>query len=69
VRLATNALDERRLSAPAVLAGDTGPAPAERGGRFLKAPQFLAASRSLKKPERVMALCMGLTVCVLVYAA
>src|SRR5205823_12967546 len=42
---------------------------AERGFRFLKDPQCLAASLSLKKPERVMALLMVLTVCLLVYAA
>ena len=49
--------------------GYQGQARAERGLRFLKAPQFLAASLSLKKPERVMALFMVLTVCLLVYAA
>jgi transposase len=52
-----------------VLAGYNGQADAERGFRFLKAPQFLAASLSLKKPARSMALLMGLTVCLLVYAA
>ncbi len=30
----------------------------ERGFRFLKDPQFLASTRYLKKPERVMALLM-----------
>jgi hypothetical protein len=44
VILATNARDEAQLPAPAVLAGDTGQAHAERGFRFLKAPQFLASS-------------------------
>jgi transposase len=37
--------------------------------RFLKAPQFLASSLYLKKPERIMALLMVMTVCLLVYAA
>jgi transposase len=67
--LATNALDEARLPAPEVLAGYQGQARAERGFRFLKAPQFLASSLSLKKPERLMALLMVMTICVLVYAA
>src|SRR5262245_10041301 len=57
------------LSAPAVLDGYKGKAQAERGFRFLKAPQFLASSLSLKKPERIMALLMVMTVCLLVYAA
>ena len=42
---------------------------AERGFRFLKDPQFLASSLYLKKPERIMALLMVMTVCLLVYAA
>jgi hypothetical protein len=42
--LATNALDEGQLSAQAVRDGDKGQARAERGCRFLKAPQFLASS-------------------------
>jgi transposase len=41
----------------------------ERGFRFLKDPQFLASSFYLKKPERIMALLMVMTVCLLVYAA
>src|SRR5262245_29734972 len=67
--LATNELDEAQLPAPEVLAGYKGQAYAERGFRFLKAPQFLASSLYLKKPERVMALLMAMTVCLLVYAA
>jgi transposase len=67
--LATNELDEAQLPAPAVLDGYKGQAYAERGFRFLKDPQFLASSLYLKKPERVMALLMVMTVCLLVYAA
>jgi transposase len=53
-----------------VLDGYKGQARTERGFRFLKAPQFLASSSLyLKKPERIMALLMVMTVCVLVYAA
>lgn len=67
--LATNELDEKQFSAQAVLDGYKGQARAERGFRFLKDPQFLASSLYLKKPERVMALLMVMTVCLLVYAA
>jgi transposase len=67
--LATNELDAEQLSAQAVLDGYKGQARAERGFRFLKDPQFLASSLYLKKPERVMALLMVMTVCLLVYAA
>jgi transposase len=67
--LATNELDEGQLSAQAVLDGYKGQARAERGFRFLKDPQFLASSLYLKKPERIMALLMVMTVCLLVYAA
>jgi transposase len=66
---ATHALDETKLSPQEVLDGYKGQAQAERGVRFLQAPQFLAASRSLKKPERVMALLRVMTICLLVYAA
>ena len=52
-----------------MLDGYQGQARAERGFRFLKDPQFLASSLYLKKPERVMALLMVMTVCLLVYAA
>ena len=67
--LATNELDEGQLSSQAVLDGYKGQARAERGFRFLKDPQFLASSFYLKKPERIMALLMVMTVCLLVYAA
>src|SRR5919202_4101420 len=67
--LATNELDEGQLSAQAVLDGYKGQAQAERGFRFLKDPQFLASSLYLKKPERIMALVMVMTVCWMVYAA
>ena len=67
--LATNALDEAQLPPHAVLARDKGQVDAERGFRFLQAPQFFASSLYLKKPERLMALLMVMTVCFLVYAA
>jgi transposase len=67
--LATNELDNTQLPPYEVLQGYKGQAHAERGFRFLKDPQFLAASLYLKKPERIMALLMVMTVCLLVYAA
>src|ERR671918_411668 len=67
--LATNELDATKLPPHEVLHGYKGQVRSERGFRFLKDPQFLAASLYLKKPERIMALLMVMTVCLLVYAA
>jgi len=66
---ATHALDTAHLPPHEVLAGDKGQGQVERGGRFVKDPQFVASSLSLKKPERMMALLMVMTVGLLVYAA
>jgi transposase len=52
-----------------VLEGYKGQKHAERGFRFLNDPRVLASTLSLKKPERIMALLMVMTVCLLVYAA
>jgi transposase len=67
--LATNELDPAHLPPQAVLEGYKGQMQAERGCRFLKDPQFFASSLYLKQPERIMALLMVMTVCLLVYAA
>jgi transposase len=67
--LATNELDDTQLPPQELLEGYKGQQQAERGFRFLKDPQFLASSLYLKKPERIMALLMVMTVCLLVYAA
>jgi transposase len=67
--LATNELDTTQLPPQEVLDGYKGQVQAERGFRFLKDPQFFASSLYLKKPERIMALLMVMTVCLLVYAA
>jgi transposase len=67
--LATNERDNQVLSPQEVLEGYKGQKHAERGFRFLKDPRFLASSLYLKKPERLMALLMVMTVCLLVYAA
>jgi transposase len=67
--LATNELDETLLPPQELLAGYKGQVHAERGLRFLKDPQFFASSLYLKKPERIMALLMVMTVCLLGYTA
>ncbi|EIV4462092.1 IS1634 family transposase [Salmonella enterica] len=41
----------------------------ERGFRFLKSPEFLTSSIYLKKPERIEALLMVMTCCLMIYAA
>jgi transposase len=41
----------------------------ERGFRFLKSPDFLTSSLYLKKPERIEALLMIMTTCLMVYAS
>ena len=41
----------------------------EGGFRFLKSPDFLVSSLYLKKPERIEALLMVMTLCLMVYAA
>ena len=67
--LATTALDPTQLPPQEVWEGSKGQGHAERGCRLLKDPQFFASSRYLKKPERIMALLMVMTVCLWVYAA
>lgn len=41
----------------------------EKGFRFLKSPDFLTSSFYLKKPERIEALLMVMTTCLMVYSA
>ena len=53
----------------ALRAGDPGPGHAARGFRFRNAPRLLAASLSLKTPERIRARLMGMTVGLLLSAA
>lgn len=67
--LATNELDAQQLPAPEVLTGYKGQSHVENGFRFLKHPEFLASALFLKKPERIMALLMIMTLCLMVYAA
>jgi transposase len=67
--LATNDLDSDRLSDLQVLQTYKAPQRAERGFRFLKDPRFQATQFYLKSPQRLMALLMVMTLCLLVYAA
>jgi transposase len=67
--IATNELDKSILSDSELLAvyKDQGVS-VERGFRFLKDPMFYAESLYLKKPERIMALIMIMTLSLLIYA-
>ena len=67
--LATNELDEAVLSDAQMLEvyKDQG-VTVERGFRFLKDPLFYAESLYLKKPERIMALLMVMTLSLLMYS-
>lgn len=68
--IATNQLDQETYPADRVIRmyksqGVT----VERGFRFLKDPMFFADGLFLKKPSRIMALMMVMTLCLLVYSA
>ncbi len=67
--IATNDLDETRLSAMEMLTTYKSQSTSvERGFRFLKDPMFFADSLFLKKPSRIMALLMVMGLSLLVYA-
>jgi transposase len=63
VILATNELDATHLPPQTLWQGYQDQTHVERGLRFLKDPEFLAASLYRKKPERIMALLIVMTVC------
>lgn len=65
--VATNILDEQRLSPEQVIWTYKEQGGVERGFRFLKDPFFLASSVFVKKPERVIALSFIMVLCLLVY--
>src|SRR5438132_422364 len=65
--VATNILDEQRLSHELVISTYKEQGGVERGFRFLKDPFFLASSIFVKKPERVIALSFVMVLCLLVY--
>ena len=64
--LATNQLN---LSAQELLQEYKSQQRVERGFRFLKSPEFLSDALFLKKPERIEAMLMIMTLCLMVYAA
>ena len=67
--LATNDLDEISFPKREVLNTYKAQQSVERGFRFLKSPDFLVSSFFLKKPERIEALLMVMTLCLLIYSA
>ena len=67
--IATNNLDIDKTPDDQLLAKYKSLSKVERGFRFLKDPQFVAASFFVKKPERVEALLFIMTLCLSVYAA
>lgn len=66
--LATNDLSDT-LSMKKMLSLYKSQQSVEKGFRFLKSPDFLTSSLYLKKPERIEALLMIMTCCLMVYAA
>src|SRR2546422_5671560 len=65
--VATNVIDEQKLSHEQVYLTYKEQGGVERGFRFLKDPLFLASSVFVKKPERVIALSFIMVLCLLVY--
>ena len=66
--LATNDLSET-LTMEKMLSLYKSQQSVEKGFRFLKSPDYLTSSLNLKKPERIEALLMVMTCCLMVYAA
>lgn len=67
--LATNQLDEKTLPPSEILFAYKGQDKVEKGFKFLKSPHFLTQSFFVKKVERVTALLMIMTLCLMVYSA
>jgi len=67
--IATDILDTDKLSEIEVLTSYKNNQKVESGFAFLKDPMFLANTIFLKKTERIIALMMVMTLCLLVYAA
>ncbi len=65
--LATNDLDKEAYPDAQLLDDYKAQQTVERGFRFLKNPEFLAATFYLKSPKRIAALMMVMTLCLLVY--
>jgi len=66
--LATDELNQSELSDLELFKGYKNQGKVERGFRFLKDPQFAAATFFVDKPERVEVLLMIMTLCLMVYA-
>ena len=67
--LSTNNLNHEKFPPQEVLKIYKAQQSVERGFRFLKSPDFLIFSFYLKKPQRIKALLMVMTLCLLVYSA
>jgi transposase len=67
--VATNELNKEKLSDQELLEGYKGQHSVERGFRFMKNPELLADPMYLQREERIMALLMVMTLCLLVYSA
>ena len=67
--LGTNELDQDSLNASELLSTYKSQQQVEGGFRFLKSPDFLVCSLYLKKAERIEALLMVMTLCLMVYGA
>jgi transposase len=67
--IATNEMNQVKLSDKALFETYKGQSKVERGFRFLKDPQFMASTFFVKKPERIEALLFIMTLCLTVYAA
>ena len=65
--IATNDVDEN-LDMAQLLSSYKAQQNVEKGFRFLKSPDFLTSAIYLKKPERIEALLMVMTCCLMVYA-
>jgi transposase len=67
--LATNQMDNGQLSEKNLIDTYKNQQKVERGFRFMKDPLFHASTLYLKSPQRIMALMMVMTLCLLVYSA
>lgn len=67
--LGTNDLNQDSLNARELLSTYKSQQQVENGFRFLKSPDFLVSSLYLEKAERIEALLMVMTLCLMVYAA
>ena len=67
--IATDVLDEQELNDADILKTYKQNSKVEKGFGFLKDPMFLASTLFLKKVERLIALLMVMTLCLLVYSA